>query len=193
MLHPLAIVLTAVCDLEQDYNARFLEEAEPSENDPRLVAYVLLCDLFNENEIRSRIPPGSQFFKRVRQNQDARYHCLLEAEIRGRSRGLADRFLDFKAAFALPTAALYQGDTRVLDFARRRVAADLHPRLHASLLRVSIARWSPVNLETRLGGAAHSADPRGSSGPGTCRRAHAAPDSERQGRLRGSYLPGSSA
>lgn len=109
LLHPLAIVLTAVCDLEQDYNARFLEEAEPSENDPRLVAYVLLCDLFNENEIRSRIPPGSQFFKRVRQNQDARYHCLLEAEIRGRSRGLADRFLDFKAAFALPTAALYQG------------------------------------------------------------------------------------
>lgn len=115
--HPLMIVMTAVCDLEQDFKIRFPDEASQSDyrssnihqNDPGLVPHVLLCEVFKEDEIRLQIK-GSDIWKRVRQNQDERYHHLPSADVGNPTvRELPELYLDFKKNIALPTSSLYDG------------------------------------------------------------------------------------
>ncbi len=115
--HSLMIVMTAACDLEQDYRARFPDGLAEGpyvpttlcENNPTLVPHVLLCEAYLEGEIRSRIK-GSDIWKRIRQNQDERYHHFESAPI-GDSYGAAfpDLYLDFKKTLALPTSNMYDG------------------------------------------------------------------------------------
>jgi len=70
-------VLTALCDLEQDYNAR---RVDAPRDDPRLLPHVLLFDLYEESSLRHRF--DTKQWRRVRQNQDERYHHL-DAEMVG--------------------------------------------------------------------------------------------------------------
>lgn len=108
--HPLMIVLTAACDLEWDHSLRARSgtpDVDASlENEPSHVPYVFLCDLYGEAEVRPRAP-GSDIWKRMRQNQDERYHRLEGAFISGTTEQLPELYLDFKKTIALPTATLY--------------------------------------------------------------------------------------
>lgn len=112
------IVMTAVCDLEQDFNTRFPDDdskqryrsATVDKNDPHLVPHVLLCEVFEEAEIRGLSQFRSDIWKRIRQNQDERYHHLPAGAIGEPAvDNLPDLYLDFKKTIALPTASLYEG------------------------------------------------------------------------------------
>jgi hypothetical protein len=108
--HPLVIVLTADCDLEQDFNARF-GDTGADESDPHLVPYVQMCDLYAQQTIRPTFS-GSDLWKRARQNQDERYHHLEVPEGPPPwTEELSDLFLDFKKALGVPTGSVYQGLT----------------------------------------------------------------------------------
>jgi hypothetical protein len=151
------IVMTAVCDLEWDYKARFADEtaeqhgtagvvehdrpAEP-DNDPGLVPHVLLCELYEKGNIRVLIK-GHELWRRIQQNQDERYHRFGQASIGDPSAAeLPELFLDFRKTLSLPTQAIYDG----LDKGGvRRIAVvppvyihDLMHRFYGFLSRVGV-------------------------------------------------------
>jgi len=101
--HKYAIIVSQDCDLEGDYKARYTKEVP----EDKLLAHVLFCDLFAENEIRARSKLGSDLFKRVRQNQDERYHRLDRAPIGDTGQFLPDLYADFKLTFSLPVDLVY--------------------------------------------------------------------------------------
>lgn len=108
--HELMIVMNAECDLLWDAMARFQRTEPPlpaGQEDRSLVPYLLACDLYREEQVRGQIG-GSDIWRRVRQNQDERYHRLTAAEIGRPSVGqLPDLYMDFKKVRALPTANVY--------------------------------------------------------------------------------------
>jgi hypothetical protein len=152
------IVMTAVCDLERDHEARFAEEASEDqgaaaavddaervvdESDPRIVPHVLLCEGYQRDQIRPRFTGMTHIWERIRQNQDERYHRFGQASIGHPSAAeLPELFLDFKKTLSLPTQALYEG----LDKGGvRRVAVvppvylhDLMHRFYGFLSRVGV-------------------------------------------------------
>src|SRR5713101_8242716 len=75
--HPLMVVMSPDCDLEQDFKVRFAtpEAREQYHSEtvdetlPAVIPQVLLCDLYEESQIKERMP-GTDIWKRVRQNQD---------------------------------------------------------------------------------------------------------------------------
>lgn len=156
--HQLVIVMSPLCDLEWDYQARFGEATAVAVTDasseasepppvervhPRLIPHVLLCEVYQETDIRDRPSLNANLWNRITQNQDERYHHLEPGPVGEPSvRDLPDLYLDFKKAFALPTEALYMG----LDAgSARRVAVvppvyihDLMHRFYGFLSRVGI-------------------------------------------------------
>lgn len=141
--------MTADCDLEQDFYARFSDRRPATVSDvvrrdysdPPLVPYLLLCDMYEETEIRTRMPPGSAAWRRIGKNQDERYHHFEAAGYGGR-RSLPDLYLDFKKTFALPADNVYSG---VDSGAVTRVAIvppiyihDLMHRFYGFLSRVGL-------------------------------------------------------
>lgn len=100
--HPYTIIVSQDCDLEQDYRARTGQIP-----DDKLVTHVLVCALFTQDEFRNRSRIGSDLWKRVRQNQDERYHYLIEATIRDTENNLPELIADFKTVFSLPTEFVY--------------------------------------------------------------------------------------
>lgn len=132
VLHPLVLVMTADCDLLQDYQARAnlgekRGEIRVDRDEPGLLPYVLLCDLFLESELKSSLPQGSEIWRRVRQNQNERYHHLASAWIglEADQRWLPHLYMDFKKILATPPQWLY----RALDKAaikREAVIPSIH-------------------------------------------------------------------
>lgn len=110
MHHARMIVLHSDCDLLQDFNYRSSRSAtQPfDEGDPNVTPEALLCDLFEEAEIRLRIA-GSDIFKRIKRNQDERYHHLTSNPGGGTGPSLPDLFIDFKKTFSVTPGALYEG------------------------------------------------------------------------------------
>lgn len=115
--HPLMVIMSPDCDLEQDFKVRFpnpqdqeqYQSVTVDESLPAIIPQVLLCDLYEESEIRPRIP-GSDVWKRVRQNQDERYHHFEAAPIGNPTqREFSALYLDFKKSLSLPTYSLYEG------------------------------------------------------------------------------------
>ena len=123
--HSFVMVISQDCDLLWDFNARF--ESDQSKRDlhpeidgiddhPSCVPHVLLCDTFAHDDIRPRIK-GSDIWKRIRGNQDERYHRFDSAPVilaaddgtEDQVGEFPDLFLDFKKALALPTRQLYLG------------------------------------------------------------------------------------
>ena len=113
IFHPRLMIMTPDCDLLWDYQERFQsgvgQEQSQSELDhPRLVPQVFLCELYVEEEIRSRVG-GSDIWRRIRNNQDERYHHLQSAPVDG-AQGITQPgfYLDFKKILTLPTLGLYE-------------------------------------------------------------------------------------
>lgn len=118
--HPLVIVVSSACDLEQDFKVRLptrpgeghgMSEDELGRH-PAIIPHVLFCDVYQEPDIRGRIA-GSDIWRRIRGNQDERYHHLQSAPVGDPAREqLPDVYLDFRKTLALPTRRVYEGIQR---------------------------------------------------------------------------------
>lgn len=100
--YPFAIIVSQDCDLEWDYKARSNQTS-----DDKQLQHVLFCSLFLPDEIRVRSKLNSDVFRRVKQNQDERYHHLMESCIEETDQMLPELYADFKAIFALPLEFAY--------------------------------------------------------------------------------------
>ena len=112
----------------------------------------------NGEELRRHLPPGSHFWKRVKQNKDERYALLRSVPDRldAQGSGLPSLGLDFKRYFTLPTDVVYEQVTRT---ARRRsaltatYAAHLSVRFFAFQCRLALPvdhHWSPQPTEGQM-------------------------------------------
>jgi hypothetical protein len=104
--------MTSDCDLLQDFNARSNVDSGGvalSEGDRRLVPQVLICDVFECDEIRPQF--DRDLWRRIKQNQDERYHRFASAPIGGHSLEMPELYIDFKRVFGVFTAELYDGIT----------------------------------------------------------------------------------
>lgn len=135
--HPYAIIISQDCDLEWDYRARHGQVP-----DDKLLAHVLFCDLFLPNEIRSGGRLNSELFRRVKQNQDERYHHFDAAPIHETGQALPELYADFKATFSLPVEFVYSltsgGKATRRGFLPAPYLQDFIQRLYSFLGRVAI-------------------------------------------------------
>ena len=135
--HPRLIVITADCDLLWDYEARIkIQKEQQSINieereNASIMPHVLLCELYEQAELRARVT-GSDLWKRIRQNQDERYHHLPSASVGNpRVSELPDLYLDFKKAFSLPTNHLYEAlDSSLIGRVAVMPPVYLHDLMH---------------------------------------------------------------
>lgn len=105
--HPKIVILTADCDLQTDFFAR--GDTRPV-NQARLLQHVQCCDVYEEGEIKQSRQLGSDLWKRVRQNQDERYHRIPPQEVNEEDGVKVQHpalYLDFKRMFSIPTEFLY--------------------------------------------------------------------------------------
>ena len=76
--HPISIVITADCDLLGDHRARQALPLTGRAEEQRLARQldnVTLCRLYSESDLKEN-RFDSDVWKRVRQNQDVRYHAI---------------------------------------------------------------------------------------------------------------------
>jgi hypothetical protein len=109
--HPLAIVLSQDCDLEQDYSTRNRTRPAIGISDlNNLLSSIIFCEVIKASDLRDTGPDmDSKTWKRVKFNKDERYHFLAEvpasADLQGE--GLPCLALDFKKYFTIPTDVVY--------------------------------------------------------------------------------------
>ena len=109
-VHRRSLLMTADCDLVGDYRAR---DQAPSENKraearrlARQLEYVTCCPLYAEDEMRTGSGFDSDVWKRVRQNENERYHVIKLPTLEGFEH-LPDVYLDFNRTFLLPVEYAY--------------------------------------------------------------------------------------
>jgi len=140
-----AIIISQDCDLIWDWNGRGDTVGDGS----KLLAHIRFCELFEESAIHVPREFGSRDWRRIKQNQDIRYHHLHKGPI-GESKGgeLQDLYADFKRTFSLPVDYTYQllsADNSI----RRTILVDpflrdfIH-RLHHFLSRVPLPEENEV-------------------------------------------------
>lgn len=100
--YPYTIIISQECDLKQDYETRF--DQIP---DGKQLEHILLCGLLLEDEIRTRPKLKSDIFRRIRQNQDERYHHFIGSKIGETEQVLPDLYADFIGTFSLPLEFMY--------------------------------------------------------------------------------------
>jgi len=128
IIHHRMMVMTADCDLLQDFGAR--QSNKNSVGDlgieqliSNLLPAILLCDLYIQEELQSRVAPGTDIWKRIAGNSDERYHHLDASQISGVSgEGLPHLFMDFKKILAISGHWLYQGLEAPNDAKIERIA-----------------------------------------------------------------------
>jgi hypothetical protein len=114
-IHPLAIIVSQGCDLEQDFYAR----QRPATSD-KVIPAVLFCEMISAAELRSRLDNPGSGWKRISQNDDQRYHFFqtVEPEFDAEEQGLGELGVDFKRFFTVPTDEVYHR-IRVCEAKRR--------------------------------------------------------------------------
>ena len=115
--HPCLVVLTADCDLEQDFKARypgdfsFRSETEQKKfetnGDLYKVHYVLSCGAYAPNEIHARTNINRRDLDRIEGNRNNRYCHLGSGRVHDSARKL-DLIVDFRAVFPLPVESIYE-------------------------------------------------------------------------------------
>jgi hypothetical protein len=122
--HQLMIVVTQDCDLLWDWEARQKRPFDPLA--PILIPHVFLCDVWEASQLRAGPPQiGNDIWRRIKANQDKRYHCLPSASFREAPLTLPELYIDFKKTLGLPTANLYAGLTS-LQIARLALLPPVH-------------------------------------------------------------------
>jgi len=100
--HAYTIVISQDCDLKYDFDARNGEAKEH-----KLLKHILFCDLYTEQEIHDRNEIKSDILRRIKGNQEERYHCFCEAPITGTEQKIPALYADYKITFSLPTEWVY--------------------------------------------------------------------------------------
>jgi hypothetical protein len=125
--HPMVVVMSQDCDLEQDCALRFpsdgaVPSAEQIEMNANSLAQVILCDAYTETEIRAKLASfGSKDWKHVDQNQNERYHRFAAASVGTDSQDVLDAmYIDFRKHFTVPTGFLH-GRIAAAETVRRAV------------------------------------------------------------------------
>lgn len=162
--HSRVIVLTNVCDLEQDHNARIkdaevdtsavepdqekpdettADRQEPEEN-TKYVPYIVLCDLVQTDAMLRRLDIDTGVLEKIQKSQVLRYHHLPAASYGPvqANNTLPELYIDFRKTFALPTEAVYK-DIRKGNTSRVAVVPDVYmhdlvQRQHSYLGRVGL-------------------------------------------------------
>jgi hypothetical protein len=108
-VHPLSIILTQDCDLIWDHHARTAAPEQRDRQANKLLPNVLFCELESADDLRGNQAIAGDIWKRIRQNQDERYHhlgaCSAELDLGGV--GFPPLAIDFKRVFAVPPEELY--------------------------------------------------------------------------------------
>jgi hypothetical protein len=131
--HPLAVVMTQDCDLEQDYFLRFPPEGpsrvpEDVDREQNALKAVILCDAYEAADMESHFPAklGGKERDLVGKNMNERYHCLGESTTRS-GEVIAPLMLDLRTPFAVPAGPLYeQLAVAEMDAVRIGVIPDIH-------------------------------------------------------------------
>jgi hypothetical protein len=108
-VHPLAVLVSQDCDLEQD--ARLRGADRPSEEPANgLLANVLLLVAEEFASCGKPTFPGSDVKRNAKQNKLERFHylCAIPPGFDLRSEGVPDLILDFKRVFTYPTEHLLE-------------------------------------------------------------------------------------
>jgi hypothetical protein len=102
--HPLAVIVSQGCDLEQDFHARQGNIAHD-----KLIPTVLFCEMVTATELRSSPRKTSEIWNRIRNNTDERYHFFQKVELvyDSEGHGLDELGVDFKRFFTIPTDEVY--------------------------------------------------------------------------------------
>jgi hypothetical protein len=123
--HPIVVVLSQDCDLEQDFTRR---QKGKSDN---LLASVLFCSVaMNDDEFRHGTGLGTKEWKKVVENREPRLHYLraVPQADDALNEGLPDLIVDFRQYFSLPTEEAYF----CAQAARRRCRLDTPYAEHLS-------------------------------------------------------------
>jgi hypothetical protein len=101
-IHPLAVVVSQDCDLEQEFKARTKEAIATS------LPNILFCEVFEAEAQRQRLKK-EDVWRRIFQNQDQRYQYLraVSQDEDLSKQGIPAMIVDFKRYFTIPTAELY--------------------------------------------------------------------------------------
>lgn len=104
IIHPFAVVLTQDCELAQDFAAR------ESGDENRQLPSILVCEAVATIDLKLKLPPGKDIWKRVIQNKDERYQCLEEvpANQDAASQGIPSLGCDFKRFFTAAADEVYR-------------------------------------------------------------------------------------
>ena len=160
--HPLAIILSADCDLTQDHNAR--EAASPAPE--KLLRNVFFCDVMTSDELKASGGVNSTLFASIKNNKNERYQYLAEVPADKDLQGVGFGSclgMDFKQFFCVSTDHLLK-QLRPEGRAKRRCRLEypfaqhlaqrffsFHVRVglpvdHEPLVRKSV-RFQPTALE----------------------------------------------
>jgi hypothetical protein len=102
--HPIVVVLSQDCDLDQDYTRRQKDKTD------NLLASVLFCAVaVNDEDFRRCINLGTKEWKKVVENREPRLHYLRAVPQADdiANEGLSDLIVDFRQYFSLPTEEAY--------------------------------------------------------------------------------------
>jgi hypothetical protein len=102
--HPLTVLMTQDCDLEQDSRAR-----TESNSADKIVPGLLFCEVVTAAELRGS-GINSTVWSQVKVNKHERYQFLQKVEASGDALGygLPEMGIDFKRYFAIPTDEVYR-------------------------------------------------------------------------------------
>lgn len=103
--HPLAIILSQACDLEQDFGSRF-----PTPIPSKQIPSVLFCEVSLANDLRGSDGMNGTIWNTVKKNSHERYQFLerVEPSCEAKAEGLGELGIDFKRYFTLPTEEVYK-------------------------------------------------------------------------------------
>ena len=141
--------MTQDCDLDWDFKARQETDGEQKRKlASKLIPNILLCELWRADELRGEQDIKSDIWRRVRGNQDERYHVLaqISREADSQAEGFPELVIDFKRVFTVPTDELYY---RLTTETRRRLLVnglfmqDLSTRFACYHLRVALPMGEP--------------------------------------------------
>ena len=134
--YPFIIILTQECDLNHDFLSRYPDDAIFPDKDMEkrfrdnperyLLPHILVCVAQQENHIKIYNEMRSDIFRRVKNNQDMRFHHLVIGDKPEEENSSLDLYIDFKRTFSLPTSSVYRS---VYQKPGRRIALVPHPHI----------------------------------------------------------------
>ncbi len=139
-----SLLVTQDCDLDWDFRARQeQDETKKLKAQSKLLPNLLFCEVAQAEELRGVQTIASDIWRRVKQNQDERYHYLpaVPSHLDAVTRGFSDLAIDFKRVFSIPTEEMYKRlslETRRRTILQGPFMQDLSNRFAYYHLRVAL-------------------------------------------------------